>query len=77
MTDNQPIYRFLPKKRSELPPTPTPATAPTSTPPTEQSEQSEIRIERVDSSVPATESVGHSRWEAAQLMKEWRLDWFT
>jgi len=76
MTDNQPIYRFLPKKRSELPlPTSTPA--PTSTPPTEQSEQSEIRLERVDSSMPVTQSLGNSGWSVAQLMKELRLDWFT
>jgi len=79
MTDSKPIYRFLPKKRIELPSPPTPA--PTSTPPTEQpptqSEQPEIRLERIDSSVPATQSLGNSGWEVAHFLKEWRLDQFT
>jgi len=83
MTDSKPMYRFLPKKRSELPPTPTPAPAPTSTPPTEQppAEQSEIGLEHVDeyidSSVPATKPLGNSGWDVADLLKEWRLDGFT
>ncbi len=77
MADNQPIYRFLPKKRSELlPPMPprAPVPTPTSTPSTEQSE---IRLERVNSSMPPTESIGNSGWDVADLLKEWRLDGFT
>lgn len=87
MTDSKPIYRFLPKKRIELPPTPTPA----ATPPT-QSEQSQIPSEQteigledidehvdeyIDSSVTATKPLSNSGWDVAHLLKEWRLDGFT
>jgi len=70
MTDTQPIYRFLPKKRNELPlPMHTPA--PTLTPSTE-SVPSEIRLERIDNSVPATKPLSNSGWDVADLLKEWR-----
>jgi len=85
MTDSKPIYRSLVKKRSELPPTPTPAS--TSTPPTQseeseiQSSQSEIGFEGIDEyvngSVPATKPLSNSGWDVADLLKEWRLDGFT
>jgi len=84
MTESQPIYRFLPKKRSDLPqplPTPAPAPAPTTPAQSGESSQSQIKLEgideRIDSSVPATKPLSNSGWDVAALLKEWRLDDFT